>query len=224
MNKLTGRLIGDIIFFCFAICFMVSSVAILATPARSFVWKELQKLQDLRGQESGPKRFAQKLAAAGLSMKNFRPRLLLRKKSRQLVVLTNGKVVATYTVGLGRNPHGIKLNGDDQKTPEGLYHICAKDDEYKYHLFLQLNYPAPDDAKRGSVQQLLKPGEEEKIMQAWNFNRPPPTDTALGGPLGIHGFGAESNWTKDGSIAMHNYHLEELFWVLATGTSVAIVP
>jgi hypothetical protein len=46
----------------------------------------------------------------------------------------------------------------------------------------------------------------------------------LGGNLGIHGFGAESNWTKDGSIAMHNRDIEEIFWVLATGTQVAILP
>jgi murein L,D-transpeptidase YafK len=219
-----GRLIGDIFYYCFCVISIFSFILIMATPARGFVWDELKKLTDIRGEQSGPVRFRRKLDEIGLSLEEIKPEILIRKRNRELVVLSENLVLATYPVGLGRNPMGIKLNGADEKTPEGQYYVCGKDDQYKYHLFLQINYPAPDDAKRGSVQQLLKPGQEKKILEAWNKHEPPPTDTSLGGPLGIHGFGAESNWTRDGSIAMHNFHLEEIFWILATGTPVAIVP
>ncbi len=224
MKQHPGRVIGDIIFILFASTSILSFFAIVLTPARHFVWKEIIKLGDLRGQKGGPLIFRQKLKDAGLTFKEFEPQILIRKRSRELVVLSENLVIATYPIGIGKNPVGIKLNGKDGKTPEGHYHICRKDDQHRFHLFMQLNYPAPDDARRGSVQQLLKAGEEQKIIDAWDNNGVPPVNTALGGPLGIHGFGAESNWTADGSISMHNAHLEEIYWILASGTPVAIVP
>lgn len=220
-----GRLIGDVFYYIFIVVSIFSGMAIVFhSTARAFVYKEIVKLSDLRGEIEGPQKFKQKLDAIGLKFSDLNPQILVRKRSRELLVLSENLVIATYPVGIGRNPVGIKLNAKDAKTPEGNYHICQKDKKHHFHLFLQLNYPAPDDARRGSVQMLLKPGEEEKIMEAWNGNSVPPVDTALGGPLGIHGFGAESNWTSDGSISMHNAHLEEIFWLLATGTPVAIVP
>ncbi|GAB4272667.1 MAG: hypothetical protein Kow0029_11560 [Candidatus Rifleibacteriota bacterium] len=225
MRMHPGRLLGDIFFYCLATVSIISLILILVNPgARNFVWSEIAKLSDMRGQISGPERFKHRLDELGLKLEDLTPHILIRKRSRELMVLSDNLLIATYPVGLGKNPIGIKLNGKDAKTPEGQYHICAKDSNFKYHLFLQINYPSPDDAKRGSVQQLLKPGEEKKIIEAWNKNLVPPADTALGGPIGIHGFGAESNWTSDGSIAMHNFHIEEIFWILATGTPVAIVP
>ena len=219
-----GRLIGDIFFFCFMFVSVASFMAIVLTPARGFVWNELLKLGDLRGEVGGPLRFQEKLKKLGLEPDEIKPSILVRKRSRELILLSENLVIATYPVGIGVNPIGIKLNGTDGKTPEGQYYLARKEARHRFHLFLQLNYPAPDDARRGSVQQILKPGQEEMIINAWDRNQVPPTDTPLGGPLGIHGFGAESNWTGDGSIAMHNAHLEEIFWILATGTPVAIVP
>lgn len=219
-----GRLIGDIFFYCFAVSSIVSLLAILLTPARGFVWQELLKLRDLRGKQSGPLRFNQRLNELDLKLNEVNPQILIRKRSREMLILSENLVIATYPVGIGKNPIGIKLNGKDGKTPEGQYYVCGKNDFHHFHLFLQLNYPSPDDAKRGSVQQLLKHDEEEEIVNAWNNHESPPVNTALGGPLGIHGFGAESNWTSDGSISMHNAHLEEIYWLLATGTPVAIVP
>lgn len=224
MKKHYGRIIGDVFFYCFVAISIICIIAILVTPARGFVWKELQKLQDIRGQVEGPQRFMKKLNDLDLKFSELTPQLLIRKRSRQMLVLSDNLVIATYPVGIGKNPVGIKLNGKDGKTPEGQYYVCKKDDAFHFHLFLQLNYPSPDDAKRGSVQRLINHHEETAINESWNLHLPPPADTALGGPLGIHGFGAESNWTDDGSISMHNAHLEEIYWLLATGTPVAIVP
>ena len=224
MKEHAGRIIGDVFFYCFVVISVISISLVLFTPARSFVYNELKKLADIRGKDSGPLRFKNKISKFGFDLKDLKPELIIKKRSRELAVVSENFILATYPIGLGKDPHGIKLKRNDGKTPEGLYYICKKDDSYKYHLFLQINYPAPDDAKRGSVQQILKPGEEKQIVEAWNKHKVPPQKTALGGPLGIHGFGAESNWTEDGSIAMHNYHLEEIYWILATGTPVAIIP
>lgn len=224
MKNHLGRIFGDVFFYCFSFFSIISLILILITPARGFVWQELTKLNDIRGKERGPAAFKKRLENLGLTLEEVTPQLLIRKRNRELVVLSDNLVLATYPIGIGKKSIGIKLNSKDEKTPEGNYLICAKKEAYKYHLFLQINYPSPDDAKRASVQKILKPGEEIKIDEAWNNGLVPPADTALGGPLGICGFGAESNWTNDGSIAMHNVHIEELFWILATGTAVSIVP
>lgn len=222
--KKSVTILGDYFFFAFTAFSLLVIAGILFTPARTFLYDEFIRSLDPKGRERAVVQFDQKLAAAGLSRELFNPMILIRKRSREMLVLSDDIVVATYPVGIGRATIGIKLNSADQKTPEGQYYICNKDRDNRFHLFLQINYPSPDDAKRGSVQQIIKPGEEAKIEAAWEQNACPPTDTALGGPLGIHGFGAESSWTTDGSISMHNIHIEEVFWNIATGTSVAILP
>lgn len=222
--KKSVTILGDYFFYAFAAFSFVIIAGIMLTPAKKFLFDEFIKSLDRKGQQRACSIFDQKLQAAGLSRELFNPMILIRKRSREMLVLSDDIIVATYPVGIGRATIGIKLNAGDQKTPEGQYYICNKDPENRFHLFLQINYPSPDDAKRGAVQQIIKPGEETKIEAAWEKNACPPTDTALGGPLGIHGFGAESSWTTDGSISMHNIHIEELFWNIATGTSVAILP
>lgn len=222
--KKNVTILGDYFFYAFATLSIICLIAIFSTSARLFLVNEFEKSLDFKGQKRSVEAFQKKLEAAGISPENFNPQILIRKRSREMLVLSDDIVVATYPVGLGRATIGIKLNGKDQKTPEGQYYVCRKDPENRFHLFLQINYPSPDDAKRGAVQQIIRAAEEEKIVAAWESNSCPPTDTALGGPLGIHGFGAESSWTSDGSISMHNIHMEELFWNVATGTSVAILP
>lgn len=217
-------ILGDYFFYSFAVFSIAILIAVLVTPAKRFLIDEFTKSLDTKGQKRSIEQFDKKLQAAGISRANFFPQILVRKRSREMLVLSDDIVVATYPVGIGRATIGIKLNGKDQKTPEGQYYVCEKDTDHRFYLFLQINYPSPDDAKRGAVQQIIRPGEEARIVSAWETNSCPPTDTALGGPLGIHGFGAESSWTTDGSVSMHNIHMEELFWNIATGTSVAILP
>lgn len=220
----TVTLLGDYFFYAFTTLSITCLLAVLMTPARSFVIADLYQQLDRLGRERAVASFAEKLDKAGISRSEFSPQLLIRKRNREMLVISDDIVVASYPVGLGRVPVGIKLRGNDHKTPEGQYYICDKSEDHRYHLFLQINYPSPDDAKRGAVQQIIRPGEEARIEKAWQLMQPPPSDTALGGPLGIHGFGAETNWTTDGSIGLHNIHVEELYWNIATGTPVAIIP
>ncbi len=222
--KRSVTVLGDLFFYLFVCLSLLLITLIIFSPARQFLFDQFMLSLDYKGKQHSLAKFDERLAAAGISRELFNPMILIRKRSREMLVLSDDIVVATYPVGLGRATIGIKLNAGDQKTPEGQYLICKKGDRNRFHLFLQINYPTPDDAKRGAVQQIIKPGEEARIENAWENNICPPTDTALGGPLGIHGFGAESSWTNDGSISMHNTHIEELFWNIATGTSVAILP
>jgi len=220
----TVTLLGDYFFYAFSTISIICFFAVILTPARSFIIADFYQQLDINGRDRALSAFAEKLTKAGIDSASFSPQLLIRKRNRELLVLSDDTIVASYPVGLGRSPVGIKLRGNDQKTPEGQYYICKKMEGHRYHLFLQINYPSPDDAKRGSVQRIIKYSEEAQIEAAWQEMSPPPTNTALGGPLGIHGFGAETNWTTDGSIGLHNIHIEELYWNIATGTPVAIIP
>jgi murein L,D-transpeptidase YafK len=220
----TVTLLGDYFYYSFVLISLVTVLAVLFTPARDFVIADFYRQLDTNGQKRALAAFDEKLDNIGLTRAEFSPQILIRKRNREMLVLSDDLIVASYPVSLGRAPLGIKLRGNDMKTPEGQYYICNKVEGHRYHLFLQINYPSPDDAKRGAVQQIIRPGEEARIEAAWQLTQPPPTDTALGGPLGIHGFGAETNWTTDGSIGLHNIHIEELFWNIATGTPVAIIP
>ena len=218
-----GKRIGNLFFYFVMISSLVTLITCLFQPYRSFLIKEAKIFADYKGKATAIKNFNDKLSKLNLKKSELNLQILIKKRSRKLILLHQDLVVATYPIALGKMPIGIKLNGTDNKTPEGDYKICKKDENWKYHLFLQLNYPGTDDAKRGAVQQLIMPSEEKAIEEAWKNNKIPPQNTAMGGPIGIQGFGAESNWTN-GSIAMHNIHIEELYWNISTGTPVAIVP
>jgi glycosidase len=175
--------LGDWFLYGVTALFVLTLVGVLFTHARYFVVDELMRSQDFKGQKRAVDEFEKKLRAVGIAREQFNPSILIRKRNREMLVLSGDIIVATYPVGLGRASIGIKLNGKDQKTPEGQYYICDKDRDFRFHLFLRLNYPSPDDAKRGSVQQIVRPSEEATITEAWEKNLCPPTDTALGGPL-----------------------------------------
>lgn len=216
--------LGDCFLYGMAFLAAVTIIGIVFTDAKYFLVKEFNRNSDPKGQIRSMEVFNKKLQHAGIASDSFNPSILIRKRNRELLVLSDDIIVASYPVGLGRATIGIKLNAKDQKTPEGQYYVCHKEEDHHFHLFLKINYPSPDDAKRGSVQQIVKPSEEELIVKAWETGACPPVNTELGGPLGLHGFGAESSWTKDGSISLHNIHMEELFWNIPKGTPVAIIP
>jgi lipoprotein-anchoring transpeptidase ErfK/SrfK len=61
------------------------------------------------------------------------------------------------------------------------------------------------------------------IKQANDAMRMPPSNTALGGQVMIHGGGCSEDWTL-GCIALNNRAIDELFSVVQIGTPVYILP
>src|SRR5688500_3215642 len=62
------------------------------------------------------------------------PRLVVKKKERQLRVLDGEKLVKTYDIVLGFAPTGDKATEGDGKTPEGEFYIFTKNDQSKFYL------------------------------------------------------------------------------------------
>jgi murein L,D-transpeptidase YafK len=152
-----------------------------------------------------------------------RPRLLVRKAARRLVLYDGDKAVRVYRVVLGFAPEGDKEREGDGRTPEGDFYVCTKNDKSRFHLSLGLSYPNMAAAERGLRDKLITREEYERIMIALRNGQRPPWDTALGGEIMIHGGGTASDWTL-GCVALENQLVGELFEAVPLSTPVRIEP
>lgn len=137
-------------------------------------------------------------------------RIVVYKSKRQLLAYTNGQLVKTYRVSLGRQPIGAKEVEGDMKTPEGLYFINDKNPNSGYHKNLGISYPNNDDIE--NAKRLGKPA---------------------GGDVKIHGLRNNTgfigkyhrwyDWTL-GCIAVTDEEMDELYDAVKIGTQIEINP
>lgn len=159
------------------------------------------------------------------------PKIVINKIDYKLHLYIDTILVKTYNIALGGNPKLSKISKDDKYTPTGDYFICSKKNTTGLGNILILNYPSLDDAIRGLRDNLITEEEFLKIKEAYYKKECPPMDTKLGGYIKIHGNGKFDfilrnlpfvfNWT-DGSIAVNNSEIEELYEVCKIGTPVYI--
>jgi tetratricopeptide (TPR) repeat protein len=137
-------------------------------------------------------------------------KILIEKKGRRLTLFAKNKALKTYKIALGGDPNGPKRREGDDKTPEGIYFIDARNTSSRYHLSLHISYPNEQDRRR-----------------AKELGVPP------GGDIMIHGMKAGSSrmgekhtdfdWTN-GCIAVTNEEIEEIDKLVPNGTVVEIRP
>ena len=137
-------------------------------------------------------------------------RIEVFKSQRKMLVYSEGELLKTYTISLGKNPIGHKEFEGDCKTPEGIYEINAKNPNSGYHKNLGVSYPNEKDTEQAKF--LGKPS---------------------GGDIKIHGirngsgyiakFQRWTDWTA-GCIAVTNEEIDELYDNVKIGTSIKIVP
>jgi murein L,D-transpeptidase YafK len=152
------------------------------------------------------------------------PVLEIWKAQRRMELRYGDHVDRQFTVSLGRAPHFGKEERGDHRTPVGRYYVAYKKPS-RFHLFLGLSYPNIDDAEKGYQRGLISADQWADIYFA-NLNGDTPTSgTALGGMVGIHGFGDRDympvDWTE-GCIAISNTEIEYLYDLLPVGTPVVI--
>ncbi len=136
--------------------------------------------------------------------------LVILKSKRQLLAYSEGTVIKTYKISLGKNPVGPKQCEGDKRTPEGSYVIFDKNPNSGYHKNLGISYPNEQDIERHK-------GNKEPI----------------GGEIKIHGlknglgfigkFQRWVDWTA-GCIAMTNDEVDELYKSVPIGTKILIKP
>ena len=152
-----------------------------------------------------------------------KPKIVVKKGRRELLLFSGDKLLRTYHVGLGLSPVGDKVRAGDRRTPEGDFYIFTKNDKSAFFLSLGLSYPNASHAERGLRDGLINRAQYEAIMKALKAGRTPPQNTRLGGDIYIHGHGASSDWTW-GCVALVNEDIRELFDAVNVGTPVTIQP
>ncbi|MFL6233207.1 MAG: murein L,D-transpeptidase family protein [Thermoanaerobaculia bacterium] len=137
-------------------------------------------------------------------------RILVEKSHRRLTLLWKGTPVRSYRVALGRAPDGRKRCQGDDRTPEGLYRIDARNVASHYHRALHVSYPNTQD--RANARRLrCAPGGDIMIH---------------GLPNGYGWLGASHrlhDWTL-GCIAVTDAEIEEIWNAVPNGTVVEIRP
>lgn len=144
------------------------------------------------------------------NLKGPADRILIEKKERRLTLLAKGKVLKTYQIALGENPHGPKEKQGDNKTPEGTYLIDSRNWDSRYHLSLHISYPNEKDKKRAK-QRGVSPGGDIMIHGIKN------------GFSSVGDLHTEVDWTK-GCIAVTDEEIEEIERLAPNGTIVEIRP
>ncbi|MBP3701152.1 MAG: L,D-transpeptidase family protein [Lachnospiraceae bacterium] len=150
------------------------------------------------------------------------------KERRDLELLSDGQVIATYSIGLGGWPWDHKIAQGDSRTPEGEYYICVRKNSNKFYRSLWISYPNKEDAANGYQYNVISKRQKNAIDKAIDNRQQPPWDTALGGAIMIHGegedgIGAEFDWTA-GCIAVNNEVIDILWEYCGMGVDVIIHP
>ena len=153
----------------------------------------------------------------------IKPKVIVKKAERQLLLFSVGKLVRTYRIGLGLSPSGDKVRAGDRRTPEGEFYIFTKNSKSAFYLSLGLSYPNAAHAERGLRDGLITRAQYDAIARALRAKKGPPQNTRLGGDIYIHGNGAQSDWTW-GCVALENEDIRELFNAVNVGTPVTIQP
>lgn len=151
------------------------------------------------------------------------PEIYVYKQKRRLYIIQSNVMVRDYPVGLGSYPVGDKENAGDGRTPEGDFFIAQKDPVGPFKKALVLNYPDRKHAERALFTGTISPPELKEILTAAERKEAPLLHTKLGGRLYIHAGGAHKDWTQ-GSIALYNSDMEELYKIASTGAPVHIRP
>ena len=136
--------------------------------------------------------------------------IVVEKGQHRLSLYRQGTLLRTYLVALGQQPVGDKVRIGDRRTPEGLFHIEARNPQSRYHRALRISYP--DAAHRERARSL---------------------GVSPGGDIMIHGLPARQAWVgarhrdvdwTEGCIAVTNQEIDEIFTAVPVGTPILIKP
>jgi len=153
----------------------------------------------------------------------LKPEIRVFKAAHRLELWASGKQIKAYKVGLGHRGLADKRISGDHLTPEGRYYVCSRNEQSAYHLFLGISYPNEAAAARGLEAGLISGREHSAIVAANRRRGCPPWNTRLGGTVGIHGHGSDSDWTW-GCVALANAEVDELWVSCPLGTPILVFP
>jgi hypothetical protein len=155
-------------------------------------------------------------------------RVIVSCSSLTMKVYSGETLLKSYDVAIGA---GIPDGGLAERmgTPLGQYTVLEKRHRHdmadRGSRCFVLDYPRLEDAERGRNQGSLSEAEYQSCLLAARAGQPMPAIPSLGGPLTLQGnyfFFRGSRFT-DGSIALSNSDVNELFDVVPEGSDVEIL-
>ncbi len=131
--------------------------------------------------------------------------VLVDKSDRQLQLLRDGAVIATFPVALGFAPEGYKTQQGDGRTPEGRYALDWRNPKSRFYLSIHISYPNAADEAQAAARGV-----------------------SPGGDIFIHGTPwlatvAGRDWTL-GCIAVSNADMDAIWTSVPDGTPITIRP
>ena len=136
--------------------------------------------------------------------------LLVVKSERKLYLFKDGEELRSFDVALGLIPEGAKQREGDFRTPEGSYHLAARNPNSDYFLSIQISYPDAQDIERARAAD-VQPGGQ--IMIHGRPNEPKYSESRY----------QTWDWT-DGCIAVSNSDMVDIWLMTDPATPIEIRP
>ncbi len=159
------------------------------------------------------------------------PNIIISRKSYTLNLYEDTVLIKSYHASFGKNVSLPKTKANDFSTPVGTYQICQIDKDNKYFIKFKLNYPNINDITEALRKNFITQKEFDQLKFEFYYDDCPTLDTPLGNDVSIHGIGEYNfifrnlpfvfNWT-DGSVALSNEDIYELYTVVSKGTKIVI--
>jgi murein L,D-transpeptidase YafK len=125
------------------------------------------------------------------------------KSKHRMDMLSNGKIVKSYRVMLGRGGKGPKQKRGDNLVPEGKYSLDYKNPYSNFYKSIHISYPNDEDIKR-SYEQGVDPGGDIMIH---GFPNHPSLFFKFLKRVGLIKL---VDWTA-GCVAINDLQMEEIF-------------
>jgi murein L,D-transpeptidase YafK len=136
--------------------------------------------------------------------------IVVYKSQRKMELWINQIKLRTYTVSLGPNPIGQKIQEGDGKTPEGNYILDFRKADSVAYKAMHVSYPSAKDIANARAKG-AKPGGAIMIHGNWN-------GYAWAGPIMQY-----FDWTN-GCIGLTNADIDDAWNLLAWKTPIEIKP
>ena len=151
------------------------------------------------------------------------------KGERRLeLVGKDDKVIKSYSIVLGKDPIGHKVQEGDNKTPEGTYTLDWKKPNSDFHKAIHVSYPNKAD-KQKAKELGVSPGGSNMIHGYPNSYK---TISAILRLFGVQGYYNDAliywalgyfDWTS-GCISVNNADINEIYSLVDVPTKIIIWP
>ena len=158
--------------------------------------------------------------------------LKIDRKNYIIELYSDTILVKNFKTVFGRNSSNNKSSFTDNATPVGNYMICGKQIDTIYHKYLNINFPNKSDAYKFLKIGVITQSEYDNLLGKINKGECPFEQIDYRASIGIHGIGEYNfifknlpfvfNWTN-GSAAVSDEDIDELYSVIPVGTKVIIV-